>query len=111
MGEVYYSRLQPKAYLGALKSCFSFPLAFFHSERVTGIVLGRFFSVAYHSPWEWNRRITSECNRAIGYVKGTGEGTEIHFIRSRGLLSPFWLVFWTLICMLFSKKKKEKQND
>lgn len=102
MGEIYKSKLPPKAYMAALRSCFSFPLALFYTERVTGITIGRFFSVAYHSPFEWNRRITGECNRAIGYVKGIGGKTEIHFIRSRGMLSAFWLVFWTLICALFS---------
>lgn len=88
--------------MAALRSRFSFPLAFFYTERVTGITIGRFFPVAYHSPYEWNRRITRECNRAIGYVKETDGTTEIRFIRSRGLISPFWLVFWTLICVLFS---------
>lgn len=102
MEEICCSKLQPKAYMAALKSRFSFPLALFYSERVTGITIGRCFSVAYHSPFEWNRRITGECNRAIGYVKEADGKTEIHFIRSRGMLSPFWLVFWTLFCVLFS---------
>lgn len=99
MSEVCESRLPPKAYMAALRNCFGFPLALY-SERVTGITIGRFFSVAYYCPWEWNRRITSECNRAIGYVKNVDGKSEICFIRSGGMMSPFWLLFWTLLCAL-----------
>ena len=98
--EVYESALSPGAYLAALKECFSNPFLYF-KERVTGIVIGRFFSIAYYCPYEWNRRITSECNRAIGYVREADGKSEVCFIRSRGMFSLFWLVLWTLVCMAF----------
>ncbi len=59
---------------------------------MTGIVVGPFFSVAYYAPLEWNRRITGECNRAMGIVKTADGKTEVSFIRSKGLLSPFWFL-------------------
>ncbi|MBO4938756.1 MAG: hypothetical protein J6C98_07135 [Oscillospiraceae bacterium] len=95
--ETIESSLTSGAYLAELKRCCSSPFLLF-DERVTGIVLGGFFSVAYYSPWEWNRRITGECNRAIGIVRETDGKTEIRFVRSRGMFSLFWLVFWMLFC-------------
>ena len=91
------SELSKRAYLSALKQTFRSPFRIW-DERVCGIVIGPLFSVAYHSPYEWNRRITSECNRAWGYVKETDGETHVTFIRGKGLLSPFWLIFYTLLC-------------
>ena len=90
------SNLTKKAYLSALKGCLMSPFGVF-SERVTGIVIGSFFSVAYYSPYEWNRRITHECNRAWGRVVETENGTEVRFIRGKGLFSPFWLILLTVL--------------
>ena len=89
------SELPKSAYLSELKGCLSSPLALF-SERMTGIVIGSFFSVAYYSPYEWDRRINRVCNRAWGWVKETEDGTEVRFVRGKGLFSPFWLVFFIL---------------
>lgn len=100
MAEMIRSPLRPGSYMALLRRNFSFPLAVY-SERVTGITIGRFFSVAYYCPFEWNRRITNECSRAIGYVKEKDGKSEIHFIRSSGMLSPFWLVFWTVVISTF----------
>lgn len=99
--EILTSKLSPKTYMAALRSCCRFPLAMFCSERVVGIAIYRFFSVAYYAPREWNRRISGECNRAIGYVKKADDGCEIHFIRSSGMFSPLWLIFWTLVGALY----------
>lgn len=95
------SELSPKEYIRTLRSKFDNPLAIF-SERVTGVAIGPFFSVAYYSPYEWNRRITSECNRAFGWVKNVDGKAQVRFIYSMGQLSPFWILLYfgllTLLC-------------
>lgn len=91
------SDLGKREYLAKLKQTFRSPFLLF-SERVSGIILGPFFSVAYHSPYEWNRKITSECNRAWGYVKEIDGKAYVRFIRGKGLLAPSWFVFYTLFC-------------
>lgn len=93
------SSLSRKAYLSALKRTFRSP---FHlwDERVCGTVIGPFFAIAYHSPYEWNRKITGEINRAWGYVKQTEGKIQIYFLRGKGCLSPFWVLFYALICYL-----------
>ena len=94
-----YSPLGKKEYLTALKDRLESPFQIF-DERVTGIVIGPCFAVAHYAPWEWNRKITSECNRAYGFVRDADGELEICFIRSKGLLSPFWLVFFTVFSQL-----------
>ena len=91
------SDLRREDYLAKLKQTFRNPFLLW-DERICGVIIGPLFSVAYHSPYEWNRRITSECNRAWGYVKEIDGETHVTFIRGKGLLSPFWLIFYTLIC-------------
>lgn len=93
------SRLDRKRYLSALKVCRTGGYPMF-SEGVTGIVIGPFFSMAYYSPYEWNRRITHECNRAWGYVKEADGKTQVHFIRGKGLLTPSLFLLITLLCYL-----------
>ena len=90
------STLSKKEYLAALKGCLMSPFGILN-ERMTGIVVGSFFSVAYYSPYEWNRKITHECNRAWGRVVETEAGTQVRFIRGKGLFSPFWLVALTVL--------------
>lgn len=107
MAEIISSGLPPKTYLALLRRSFGFQLAVY-SERVTGVTIGQFFSVAYYCPYEWNRRITNECNRAIGYVKEVDGESEIHFIRSAGMLSPLWLLFWTTVFSVFYYVKLEE---
>lgn len=94
-----YAQMDKREWLAALKRNFQNPFYVF-DERVTGFVLGPFFAVAHYQPWEWNRRITAECNRAWGFVKEVDGELEISFLRSRGFLSPFWLLFYTLVCEL-----------
>ncbi len=74
----------------------------FGEERFTGIFLGRFFSICYHSGWEWNRKLTNEKNRAIGYVRSTPAGTEVRFIRLYGLTNPISLASLFLFGYMFS---------
>jgi len=70
-------------------------------ERVTGFVIGPFFSIAHYAAYDWNRRITCECNRAWGTVRKDGDHTQVRFVRGKGLFSPFWLIFFTLLCLFF----------
>lgn len=93
------SHLDRKRYLSALKGCRTGGYPVF-SEGVTGIVIGPFFSMAYYSPYEWNRRITHECNRAWGYVKEVDGKTQVHFIRGKGMLTPFWVLLFWILCFL-----------
>ena len=93
------SQLSVTEYLRELGGCCSLRYPFF-SEGVTGFVLGPFFCVAYYSPYEWNRRISHECNRAWGYVKEVDGKTHVHFIRGKGLLTPFWFLLISLLCYL-----------
>lgn len=99
--EYLKSELSAKYYLSELKARLMSPFAFFR-ERVTGFVLGPFFAVAHHSDYEWDRRFNIVCSRAWGYVKKSEGGTEIRFLRWHGLLTPFWLVFFTLINLIMN---------
>lgn len=94
--EYIYSQMPKDQYLSAMKRKFGNPFYIF-DERITGIVIGPFFSVAHYQEYEWNRQITSECNRAWGIVRENHVELEIRFIRGRGLFSPFWLVLLTLL--------------
>lgn len=94
-----YSSMSKEQYLKTLKQKFGNPLYVF-DERLTGMVIGPFFSVAHYQPYEWNRRITGECNRAWGIVKEFDGELEICFLRGKGWLAPGWLLVWTLICRL-----------
>lgn len=98
--EELYTSLPKKAYLASLKQGFCNPFDVF-SERVTGIVVGPFFSVAHYQDWEWNRKISSECNRAFGFVSQAHGETKILFFRGKGLLSPLWLLGLAISFVLF----------
>lgn len=97
--EIQYSSMKKQSYLVAMKRKFSNPLNLWES-RLTGIVIGPFFAVAHYQPYEWNRRITSECNRAYGYVKEVQGELQIHYFRGWGLLAPGWLAVLTLLSRL-----------
>lgn len=94
------SDLSKSEYLSEIKRSFDNPFLIF-DERVCGLIIGPFFSIAYHSPYEWNRRITSECNRAWGYVIERDGKTEVNYLLGKGLLSPFWFLFYAMVflCM------------
>lgn len=91
------SSLPAKSYLSSLRTIATLNFAMW-DHYACGFVIGPFFSVAYHSPYEWNRRITRECNRAWGYVKDQGDSCEVHFIRGKGLLTPLWMILMILLC-------------
>lgn len=61
-------------------------------EGLTGFVIGNFFSVTYHSGHEFNRRITNEKHRAIGFARSDGDGTKISCIRLAGMTNPLSLL-------------------
>ena len=103
---IIQSNLPYKRYLCELKanlgSIFSFG-----EERVAGTVIWRFFSITSHAGYEWNRRITNEKQRAIGFAKPDGEGTKIYCIRLAGLTNPISLAALFLFCMAISLVKME----
>lgn len=92
-----YAQIPKTQYLNALKRKFGSPLRFY-DERVTGVVIGSFFAVAHYQPYEMNRKVTSECNRAWGHVKEVDGELEIRFFRGKGLLAPGWILLFTLLC-------------
>ena len=99
----YHSNLSCIRYQMEMKEHMSSFLEF-GIERFTGIIIGRFFSITYHSGHEFNRRITNEKHRAIGFIRPNGDGTEISCIRLAGLTNPLSLIgiyaFCFFICLL-----------
>ncbi len=93
------SELPKNAYIAFLRQKFDSPFRLF-SERVTGVVLGPCFSIAHYAEFEWNRKITNECNRAWGFLREKDGRTEICFVRGKGLFSPFWLILFFLIFLV-----------
>ena len=83
--EQYTSTLPLKAYCRLLRQKLDSPFYFF-DERMNGIVIGPIFSLAHHGPWEWNRKITGEINRAWGFVREKDGITQIRFFREKGFL-------------------------
>lgn len=96
---MYYveSDLSRKEYMAELTARFDNPFLIY-DERVCGIAIGPFFSVAYHSPYEWNRRITGEVNRAWGYVKEVDGKAYVRFIRGKGLFAPIPILLLSAFC-------------
>lgn len=86
-----YSQLPKEEYLKHMKSRMG---SFWKwgDERFTGFFLGNFFYVTYHSGYEWNRRITNEKNRAMGFILDRHGSTSVHFIRTRGYGDPFSVI-------------------
>lgn len=79
----------------------------FGEERVAGSVIWRFFSITSYAGHEWNRRITNEKQRAIGFAKPDDDGTKIYCIRLAGLTNPISLAGLFLFCMVISLFKME----
>lgn len=84
---VLTSSLSRGEYLSAMKDMMS-AHAEFGVERFTGFFLGPWFYVTHHSAYQWNRKISSQKNAALGRVKQTESGCKIHFLRFRGPLCP-----------------------
>lgn len=93
------SDLPAKAYCAYLRQKLDSPF-YLLDERMNGIVIGPFFSLAHHAEWEWNRKITGEINRAWGFVREKDGATEVRFIRGKGLLAPSWMLFITILGVL-----------
>ena len=77
------------------------------NERFTGFFLGNCFHVTHHAGYEWDRRYASPKNAAVGYIKETDEGCEVHYFLSRGMLCPaqlisYFLVFTFAIIVMFA---------
>ena len=85
------SRLKCETYLYEMKEHMS-GFTEFGIERFTGIILGRFFSITYHSGHEFNRRITNEKHHAIGFARPSGDGTQIFCIRLAGMTKPLSII-------------------
>ena len=100
------SELPYKQYLFELKNNLD-GIFEFGEERVAGTVIWRFFSITSHAGYEWNRRITNEKQRAVGFAKPDGDGTKIYCIRLAGLTNPVSLVALFLLCMVISLFKME----
>ena len=66
------------------------------SERFTGVFLGSFIYVTHHAGHEWNRKITNEKSRAIGFVTRHGDGCVVNVILTRGYLDPWWMAMFFL---------------
>lgn len=79
----------------------------FGLERFTGIIIGRFFSITYHSGHEFNRRITNEKHRAIGFVRPSGNGIKVRCIRLAGMTNPISLIIIYCLCLFFSVLKTD----
>lgn len=95
----YTSSLSPGMYLYEMKEHMS-SFTEFGIERFTGIIIGSFFSITYHSGHEFNRRVTNEKHRAIGFVRPGENGTEISCIRLAGLTNPLSLIMLFCFCFL-----------
>lgn len=72
----------------------------FGMERFTGVVLGRFFYITYHSGHEFNRRITNEKNRAIGIVGSSEQGTKVSALCFAGYTDPVSVILLYLCSLL-----------
>lgn len=95
----YISSLQYDAYISAVKEQMS-SVTDFGIERFTGTIIGGFFSITYHSGHEFNRRITNEKHRAIGFIRSHDSGTQISCIRLAGLTNPMSLLGLFGFCFL-----------
>lgn len=87
----YDSQLPCSVYLYEMKQQMG-SFTEFGMERFTGTIIGSFFSVTYHSGHEFNRRVTNEKHRAIGFVRPHGKGTKVSCIRLAGMTNPLSLM-------------------
>ncbi len=92
------SALSKEKYLSSLKGKMSGHMEW-GSKRFTGFFLGSCFYVTHHAGFEWNRRYTNQKNAALGYVKQTETGSEVHFVRFRGAMCP--MVFLPLFLLFY----------
>lgn len=92
----YIAPLGKKEYLYELRQQMG-SFTDFLSERFTGIILGNFIYITHHAGFEWNRKITNEKSRAIGFVTKHGDGCKVRVIFTRGYLELLWMIFYYLL--------------
>lgn len=97
------SQLTPREYISAMMEQMQGHFDF-GQERFTGFFLGRFFSVTYHTGYEWNRRISNQKDTAIGYVHKTESGCEVRCVCLRALMAPtqFLPIYISLLLLLLA---------
>lgn len=97
-----YSALNKKEYLDQMRQRMD-SLLNMGDERYTGIIVGSFFWVTYHSGYEWNRKITNEKNRAFGFVHDDSTGCCVRCVCTKGYLDPFAMIpLFTFLLILTS---------
>lgn len=94
---VIFSSMTKKSYLLSLR-CKMSASSDLGQKRFTGFFLGSCFYVTHHAGFQWNRKITSQKNAAIGFVKDTENGCQVRFLTFRGIFCslvflPVFLVF------------------
>jgi len=89
----------PQKYIAHIKSQLDSPLSF-GRERFTGLCLGPFFSVNYHSGEEFGKRNYPIMNKAIGVVRNAEEKTEVFYFIFQGLTAPLSLIILFLLSLL-----------
>ncbi len=95
------SPLSPAAYKSAVRDKLE-NYRHIWDERYTGRFIGPLFCITHHSYWEWNRQITGEMNHAIGYLKKTDSGCQVHFIHTTGIVSPIHLLRWFFLFLILN---------
>lgn len=93
------SGLSKESYLRAMKGSLEDMFAF-GEERFIGTIIGPFFSVTYCSGHEFNRKITNEKSRAIGFVREIDGQTEVFCVRLKGLTNPVSLCLLYALCII-----------
>ncbi len=69
------------------------------AERFTGFTIGRIFYCTHHCAFEWDRRINRPKNAALGVIKSTDTGCQLHFLTFRGLLCPLQFITWYILML------------
>ena len=66
----------------------------------SGVVIGNWFSVAYRTYYDWDRRSSYACARAMGFVRQKDGKTVVSYVTSRGLFSLFWICLFSVILLV-----------
>lgn len=98
---VIFSSLSRKNYLSALRRKMS-PSSEFGQQRFTGFFAGSCFYVTHHAGYHWNQKFTNQKNAAMGFVKDTENGCQVHFITFRGMFCPLQFLSACLLLPLVS---------
>ena len=96
----FHSSHSVKAYLSELRDSLDNNPLHYGLQGFRGIVLGRFFYIKHKSGYDLNRKLTSEENTAVGYVKSADNTTSIHFYTTKGVLDPLFIIRWVVTSAL-----------